>query len=134
MRREVPMPTKPDTGVAATKPPGLDNKKPNEDEKQKEAKLRADAETARLQEEAKRRAEAEEARRQQEQKLRAAYDGFMTQGREHVAAKRYAEAIRAYNDALKLIPGDVVATKECKNAEQAAAAQVAVNTKPPNGG
>ena len=134
VRREVPVPTKPDTGVVATKPPGPVNKNPDEDEKQKDAKRLADAEAARLQEEAKRRAEAAEAQRQQEQKRRDDFNKCMTQGQEHANAKRYSEAIQAYDSALKLIPGDTAATKARSEANQAWTAQLAeTNRKPPDG-
>ena len=90
--------------------------------RQQEQKHRAEAEEARRQQEQKRRAEAEEARRQQEQKeqkRRADYNGFMAKGREHAAAKRYAEAIRAYNDALNLMPGDSAANTAIQDAKKA---------------
>ena len=94
VRREVSVPTKADTGVAGTKPPG------RVDENQDEAAW------------------------QLEQTRRADFDGFMAQGREHVAAKRYAEAIRAYNEALKLMPGDSTATTAVQDATRARAAQI----------
>jgi tetratricopeptide (TPR) repeat protein len=50
----------------------------------------------------------------------AAYDGWMKKGQEAMKAKKYADAVKAYDEALKLRPGDPQAVKGKKEAAAAA--------------
>src|SRR5262249_453348 len=52
-------------------------------------------------------------------KKREAFGRFLSQGQTAMAAKRYAEAITAYTEALELIPGDAAATKALRAATAA---------------
>jgi tetratricopeptide (TPR) repeat protein len=54
-----------------------------------------------------------------EQEARAKYDGLMTQGRTAVKAKRHADAVKAFGEALKVRPGDATALKEQREAQKA---------------
>jgi tetratricopeptide (TPR) repeat protein len=65
------------------------------------------------------RAAAEARKKEEEKKRQAEYDRLMKQGQAAVAAKRYEEAVRSYNDALKLVPNDPAATKAVAEANKA---------------
>jgi hypothetical protein len=54
-----------------------------------------------------------------EAKRKAEFTRLMNQGQTAMAAKRYAEAVRAYGDALKQQPGDAAAMKGQRDAQQA---------------
>jgi tetratricopeptide (TPR) repeat protein len=47
------------------------------------------------------------------------YTRLMSQGQEFLAAKRYDEAIKAFSEALKIVPNDTAATKGLREAKQA---------------
>jgi hypothetical protein len=59
-----------------------------------------------------------EAKKQEEARRRQQYAQLMNQGQSAVNAKRYAEAIQAFNQALKLMPGDAAAAKALREAER----------------
>src|SRR5262249_26871106 len=65
---------------------------------------------------------AEEAKKQEEQKRRVEYTRQMTLGQQAMAAKRYADAAKAFGEALKLQPNDPAATRSLTEAQNAAKA------------
>jgi tetratricopeptide (TPR) repeat protein len=76
-----------------------------------------DAQKARA--DAQARMDADLRKKQEDQKRQADYARLMTQGQTAMAAKRYDEAVKAYNDALKLMPGDAAATRALGEATRA---------------
>ena len=70
-----------------------------------------------------------EAQRQKEQKQRADFNKLMGQAQEKAGAKRYADAVRLYSEALQLVPGDTAAMKGLSEARQALDAQLAETMK-----
>ena len=65
-----------------------------------------------------------------EQKRLDDFNNLMIQGQDHMKAKRYAEAITAYDSALKLMPGDAAATNARAAAHQARSTRPAEVSKP----
>jgi tetratricopeptide (TPR) repeat protein len=90
------------------------------------AALRKQAEQGQL--DARRAQEQETAKKLQEQKRQQDFTRLMTAGRSALAQKRYGEAIQAYTDALKVVPGDPGGTRALQDAR---AAQTAAATPPP---
>jgi len=63
--------------------------------------------------------DAEARRKADEEKRHADYTRLMNQGQTALAAKRYADAVKAYDDALHVVPNDGAATKGLKDAQTA---------------
>ncbi len=61
-------------------------------------------------------AQAGKASAEGEAKRRADYTAQMTLGQQALAGKRYPDAVRAYTEALRLVPGDAAATKGLNDA------------------
>ncbi len=62
-------------------------------------------------------ADAEAKKKKDEEKRSADFAKLMDQGQTQMTAKKYADAVSTYNDALKLKPGDAKASAALKNAE-----------------
>jgi tetratricopeptide (TPR) repeat protein len=78
--------------------------------------------------------ERTESRQKEEQKKRQAeYARLMNAGQAALAARRYEDAVKAYGDALKLMPGDAAASKALAEANKAldAAKKPMPKTPPP---
>jgi tetratricopeptide (TPR) repeat protein len=69
------------------------------------------------------------ARQQQQERKRSEFNRFLSQAQSAMAARRYDEAIRAYNEALGLQPGDPAATRGLREATQA---RDAARPRPPS--
>jgi tetratricopeptide (TPR) repeat protein len=67
-------------------------------------------------------------RKAEEQQRQAEFTRLLTQGQAAQAAKRYADAVRAYTDALKLRPGEPTASRLLREAQ---AQEAASRTPPP---
>ena len=59
------------------------------------------------------------AKKQEEEKRRAEFERLLKQGRTALSAKRYEEAVKAFDDAMKLQPTDTEAAKLLREAKQA---------------
>ncbi len=86
---------------------------------------------AKARDDAKAVADAEARRKADEEKRRAEYTRLMNQGQAALAAKRYAEAVKDYGDALRVMPNDPTATKGLKDAQAALDASKAPPPRPP---
>jgi tetratricopeptide (TPR) repeat protein len=93
------------------------------------AKNREAADLAKRQAEAKRK--ADEAAKVEEARRNAEFARLTSQGQAALTAKRYAEAVAAYQAALKLKPADAGAAKALREAQQALEAPKKAPLPPP---
>jgi tetratricopeptide (TPR) repeat protein len=66
-----------------------------------------------------------------EARRKADYTRLMNQGQTAMAGKHYADAVKAYGDALRVVPNDPTATKALKDAQAALDASKAPPAPPP---
>jgi tetratricopeptide (TPR) repeat protein len=78
-----------------------------------------DKDAAALLQQAERERTAAQADADAEQKRRGDFNRLMQQGQTAMTAKHYDEAVKAYTEALKVIPGDTEATRALQGANQA---------------
>jgi tetratricopeptide (TPR) repeat protein len=76
------------------------------------------------------RMEAEARKKEEEKKRLADYGRLMTQGQTAISARKYDDAVKAYGDALKLMPGDPVATRALADANKSL--EASKTPKPPS--
>jgi tetratricopeptide (TPR) repeat protein len=86
---------------------------------------------ARAKADAEARMAAEARKKEEEKKRQADYSRLMTQGQTAMTAKKHEEAVKAYTEALKLMPNDPAATRALADANKALEASKTPKPPPP---